>query len=47
MGTVATMPAGDVLRTRLILALADGQTSSRIEDQLGMATHDRTMEGSL
>jgi len=32
-----TMPAGDVLRAQLILALAEGQTWSRIEDQLGIS----------
>src|SRR4051812_24118546 len=32
-----TMPAGDVLRARLILALADGLSYSRIEDHLGIS----------
>src|SRR3954470_14839877 len=32
-----TMPSGDVLRARLILALADGLSYSRIEDHLGIS----------
>ena len=31
------MPSGDVVRARLILALADGLTYSRIEDRLGIS----------
>src|SRR4051794_41170363 len=32
-----TMPSGDVVRARLILALADGLTYSRIEERLGIS----------
>ena len=32
-----TMASGDVLRARLILALADGLSYSRIEDRLGIS----------
>jgi hypothetical protein len=42
-----TLPAGDVLRARLMLALDEGKSWTQIETELGTSRPHRTLEATV